>query len=89
MIPCGYTGDSQTQTHNTSKQSISGMTSAIQSVTFNNSENWIGAGSKSGVFKVFDLEENKGECHSILYKAYLRTKCIYSNVHTSYSCSLH
>lgn len=39
--------------------SISGITSPVQSVTFNNTENWIGAGSKSGVIKVFDLEENK------------------------------
>lgn len=36
------------------------MTSPVQSVTFNNSENWIGAGSKSGVVKVFDLAENRG-----------------------------
>jgi len=40
--------------------SISGITSPVQSVAFNNTENWIGAGSKSGVIKVFDLEENKG-----------------------------
>ena len=40
-------------------QSISGITSPVQSVAFNNTENWIGAGSKSGVIKVFDLEENK------------------------------
>ena len=40
-------------------QSISGITSPIQSVAFNNTENWIGAGSKSGIIKVFDLEENK------------------------------
>ena len=36
------------------------MTSPVQSVVFNNSENWLGAGSKSGVVKVFDLEENRG-----------------------------
>ena len=40
-------------------QSISGITSPVQSVAFNNTENWIGAGSKSGVIKVFDLDENK------------------------------
>jgi len=40
-------------------QSISGITSPVQSVAFNNTENWIGAGSRSGVIKVFDLEENK------------------------------
>lgn len=39
--------------------SITGMTSAVESVTFNNSENWIAAGTKSGVIKVFDLDENK------------------------------
>ena len=39
--------------------SISGITSPVQSVAFNSSENWIGAGSKSGVIKVFDLEEKK------------------------------
>lgn len=39
--------------------SISGITSPVQSVTFNNSENWIGGGSKSGVIKVFDLDENR------------------------------
>lgn len=43
-------------------QSISGITSPVQSVGFNNTENWIGAGSKSGVIKVFDMEENKSEC---------------------------
>ena len=36
------------------------MTSPIQCVAFNNSENWLGAGSKSGVMKVFDLEANRG-----------------------------
>ena len=41
--------------------SISGITSPVQSVAFNNSENWIGAGSKSGVIKVFDLEEKKSK----------------------------
>ncbi len=39
--------------------SISGITSPVQSVAFNSSENWIGAGSKSGVIKVFDLNEKK------------------------------
>lgn len=39
--------------------SISGITSPVQSVAFNNAENWIGAGSKSGVIKVFDLDEKK------------------------------
>ena len=42
-------------------QTISGMTSPVQSVTFNNAENWVAAGSKSGVIKVFDCEENRGE----------------------------
>lgn len=37
------------------------MTSPVQSVAFNNSENWLGAGSKSGVVKVFDLEENRSK----------------------------
>ena len=37
------------------------MTSPVQSVIFNNSENWLGAGSKSGVIKVFDLEENRSK----------------------------
>lgn len=44
-----------------SLQSISGITSPVQSVIFNNTENWIGAGSKSGVIKVFDLDENKSK----------------------------
>lgn len=38
---------------------ISGMTSPVQSVAFNNAENWVAAGSKSGVIKVFDCEENR------------------------------
>ena len=42
-------------------QSISGVTSPVQSVSFNYSENWVGAGSKSGVIKVFDLDENKSQ----------------------------
>ena len=42
-------------------QSISGITSPVQSVGFNNTESWIGAGSKSGVVKVFDMEENKSK----------------------------
>ncbi len=42
-------------------QSISGITSPVLSVAFNNSENWIGAGSKSGIIKVFDLAGNRGE----------------------------
>ena len=37
------------------------MTSPVQSVVFNNTENWLGAGSKSGVIKVFDLEQNRGK----------------------------
>jgi WD40 repeat protein len=37
------------------------MTSSVQSVAFNNSENWLGAGSKSGVVKVFDLEANRSK----------------------------
>ena len=37
------------------------MTSSVQCVAFNNSENWLGAGSKSGVVKVFDLEANRSE----------------------------
>lgn len=37
------------------------MTSSVQCVAFNNSENWLGAGSRSGVVKVFDLEENRGK----------------------------
>ncbi len=41
--------------------SISGITSPVQCVAFNNSENWIGAGSKSGVIKVFDLDEKKSK----------------------------
>ncbi len=36
------------------------MTSPVESVVFNNSEEWLGAGSRSGTFKVFDLNENKG-----------------------------
>ena len=47
-------------------QSITGMTSAVESVTFNNSENWIAAGTKSGVIKVFDLDENKSESLSVV-----------------------
>lgn len=42
-------------------QSISGMTSSVQCVAFNNSENWLGAGSKSGVMKVFDLDANRSK----------------------------
>ena len=50
-----------------SLQSISGITSPVQSVIFNNTENWIGAGSKSGVIKVFDLDENKSKVlHHVL-----------------------
>lgn len=44
-------------------QTISGMTSPVQSVAFNNAENWVAAGSKSGVIKVFDCEENRGGHH--------------------------
>ena len=46
--------------------SISGITSPVQSVAFNSSENWIGAGSKSGVIKVFDLEEKKSKSFFLL-----------------------
>ena len=42
-------------------QTIKGVTSPIQSVSFNSSENWVGAGSKTGVVKVFDLEEDKSQ----------------------------
>lgn len=37
------------------------MTTPVHSVAFNYSENWLGAGSKSGVFKVFDLETSRSE----------------------------
>ncbi len=47
--------------------SITGITSPVQSVAFNSSENWIGSGSKSGVIKVFDLNEKKSNfCTAIL-----------------------
>ena len=48
-------------------QSISGITSPVQSVAFNNTENWIGAGSKSGVIKVFDLDENKSMGYTLYF----------------------
>lgn len=37
------------------------MTSPVQSVRFNHTENWLGAGSKSGIIRVHDLEENKSK----------------------------
>ncbi|XP_019849309.1 PREDICTED: katanin p80 WD40 repeat-containing subunit B1-like [Amphimedon queenslandica] len=39
--------------------SISGLSSPIECITFNGSESWLGAGSRSGSLKVFDLNENK------------------------------
>ena len=57
--------------------SISGITSPVQSVAFNSSENWIGAGSKSGVIKVFDLEEKKS------------MKCFYSYMYVQCSSCIH
>ncbi len=37
------------------------MTSPVQSVAFNSSENWLASGSKSGVVRVYDLEENRSK----------------------------
>ena len=42
------------------------MTSPVQSVSFNSTENWVGAGSKSGGLKVFDLDENKSQLLCLL-----------------------
>ena len=63
----------------------------MHSVTFNHSENWLGAGSKSGGVKIFDLDENKGAytctvsedvhvCATVLRKLLLCT-CTYIHVH--------
>lgn len=41
-------------------QSISGLSSPVGSVIFNNTEDCIAAGSISGTIKIFDLNENKG-----------------------------
>lgn len=38
------------------------MTSAVDSAVFNNSEECMAAGTRSGSIKVFDLTENKGRC---------------------------
>ena len=38
------------------------MTSAVESVVFNNTEECVAAGTRSGSIKVFDLAENKGRC---------------------------
>ena len=65
------------------------MTSPVQSVSFNNSENWIGAGSKSGVFKVFDLEENKG-WYMFVYARFKLDEAMYAHTHThTHSCPFH
>ena len=72
-------------------QTISGMTSPVQSVTFNNSENWVAAGSKSGVIKVFDCEENRGRNHLILSmcsKLFHHTVVRTISGHTAAICSL-
>ena len=53
------------------------MTSAVESAVFNNSEECIAAGTRSGSIKVFDLTENKGRYTS------MNTHCI--PVNTLYS----
>jgi katanin p80 WD40 repeat-containing subunit B1 len=45
------------QPHNIT--SITGLSSPVESVVFNNTEDWLGAGSHSGSLKVFDLNANK------------------------------
>lgn len=42
------------------QQKVEGHTSAIESVAFSISEEYIAAGSKSGTTKVFDLEKDQG-----------------------------
>lgn len=42
-------------------QSLSGHTSPIESVAFDRTEVFVAAGASSGVIKLWDLEETKGE----------------------------
>lgn len=41
-------------------QSLSGLTSPVESVSFDSSEVMIGAGAASGTIKIWDAEEAKG-----------------------------
>ena len=43
-----------------SLQSLSGLTSPAESVSFDSSEVMIGAGAASGTIKIWDIEEAKG-----------------------------
>lgn len=43
-----------------SLQSLSGLTSPVESVSFDSSEVLIGAGAASGTIKIWDAEEAKG-----------------------------
>ena len=70
------------------------MTSPVRSVTFNQTENWVGAGSKSGGVKIFDLDENKGMYVHVINGVLITCSCIhpsdalhYAHVHAS-SCTI-
>jgi katanin p80 WD40 repeat-containing subunit B1 len=41
-------------------QSLTGLTSPVESVSFDSSEVTIGAGAASGTIKIWDVEEAKG-----------------------------
>lgn len=41
-------------------QSLSGLTSPVESLSFDSSEVMIGAGAASGTIKIWDVEEAKG-----------------------------
>jgi WD40 repeat protein len=50
-------------------QSLSGLTSPVESVSFDSSEVMIGAGAASGTIKIWDTEEAKGMNYSLYYFA--------------------
>ena len=52
-------------------QSLSGHTSAVESVSFDSSEVLVAAGAASGTIKLWDLEEAKSKYPGFLCKMYI------------------